>query len=188
VDIIISDVEMPDGDGPYFLNALAKRFRNFEVPQFFFASGGSKYSEEELLGMGAVGFFQKPYRSHMLLAEINSARNSILEKERIPTSLTVRYASYGESEISCRAVTINLAQGGMCLVTDAAPLVPAELIHFIISHGGRELAGRGEVRWTRSIKEQHHNGVKFIKSDQQENLSYAEFFFDVKENLAAATS
>lgn len=58
IDIIISDVRMPDGDGIFLLGET--RNLNAKRPAFFFLSGFSDLSMEDALGRGAQGMFYKP--------------------------------------------------------------------------------------------------------------------------------
>jgi DNA-binding response OmpR family regulator len=69
VDLIISDVRMPDGDGAYLLDTVRKRS---ELPLFILMSGFTDITEEDALQRGADAFFHKPYRLEELLDAIES--------------------------------------------------------------------------------------------------------------------
>lgn len=65
VDLIISDVRMPHGDGTFLLDAV--RRVNPRVPVFILMSGFTDLTESEALARGADAFFHKPYRLEELL-------------------------------------------------------------------------------------------------------------------------
>jgi DNA-binding NtrC family response regulator len=68
VDIIISDIRMPDGDGISLLKAV--RSRHETKPAFLFLSGFSDVTTDEANKMGAQGRFFKPMSVHALIKEI----------------------------------------------------------------------------------------------------------------------
>ena len=70
VDIIISDMRMPDGDGKY----LYDHTRDLKpLPKFIFLTGFSELSEEELKSLPGVDSVEsKPVVKKDLLEKINS--------------------------------------------------------------------------------------------------------------------
>ncbi len=60
IDVLLLDVCMPDCDGPEALAAI--RALAPTVPCCFMSSDLGHYTEEYLLGLGAVTVFQKPFR------------------------------------------------------------------------------------------------------------------------------
>lgn len=70
VNLIISDVRMPDGDGSFLLDAV--RRMNPKVPLFIMMSGFSDITEQDALDRGADAFFHKPYRLEELLDELEA--------------------------------------------------------------------------------------------------------------------
>lgn len=66
-DLIISDVKMPDGDGPSVIKFINENNINC---RFYFMTGQSEYSEEELLSFGALKVYRKPLDLDRLTQEM----------------------------------------------------------------------------------------------------------------------
>jgi two-component system chemotaxis response regulator CheY len=62
VDIILTDVHMPEMDGFAFLKALQKQAVVSSTPVVVVTTEGRKERIEELLGMGAKACIRKPFR------------------------------------------------------------------------------------------------------------------------------
>ena len=70
VDLIVSDVRMPGGDGISFLEEVRKI--NPDTPPFFFFSGYADISAQEAVMKGAQAMFHKPLDARTLLETIES--------------------------------------------------------------------------------------------------------------------
>lgn len=70
IDLIVSDVQMPDGDG--FLLANELRSLSLHLP-LIFMSGGVVLTDLELKDLGASHFLSKPVSKHDLMNAIHSA-------------------------------------------------------------------------------------------------------------------
>lgn len=57
VQVVVSDIQMPNGTGVWLLRKV--RETGNQLP-FFVFSGGSEFSKETILKMGASGYFEKP--------------------------------------------------------------------------------------------------------------------------------
>lgn len=68
IDLILSDIRMPGGDGISFLEKV--REINPDIP-FIFLTGFSDLTLEEALRKGAQGIFTKPYNSQDLAKTIS---------------------------------------------------------------------------------------------------------------------
>jgi DNA-binding response OmpR family regulator len=68
VCLVISDVRMPDGDGPSLLERLTNNSE--EKPAFMFMTGFSEFSDEDLRKMGALHIFDKPVNRQEILAKV----------------------------------------------------------------------------------------------------------------------
>lgn len=64
VDLIISDIRMPDGDGIFLLEQL--RLQGFDMP-FIFITGFSDHSESMCIAKGALKVVAKPFSRQTLL-------------------------------------------------------------------------------------------------------------------------
>jgi DNA-binding response OmpR family regulator len=60
IEVVLLDVQMPELDGPGTLAAL--RRVNPSVPVVFMSGNTGRYSEQELLELGAARIFHKPFR------------------------------------------------------------------------------------------------------------------------------
>lgn len=70
VDVIISDIRMPDGDGVQLLQSVRKV--DPKHPPFFFVSGFAEVTTEEAKRLGAQGRFFKPISVKDIADEIRS--------------------------------------------------------------------------------------------------------------------
>lgn len=68
VEIILSDVRMPGGDGLDLLKSI--RERHPSNPPFLFVSGHADLAEKEAIERGAQGLFWKPFDPEHLVASI----------------------------------------------------------------------------------------------------------------------
>ncbi len=59
IDLIISDIRMPGGDGILFLNEIRKN--DPQLPPFIFISGFSDFTENDAFAKGAQAYFHKPF-------------------------------------------------------------------------------------------------------------------------------
>ena len=58
IDVIISDIRMPDGDGMHLLTNVKKSHP--QIPVVILMTGYSEYAKDDLLQQGATAFFEKP--------------------------------------------------------------------------------------------------------------------------------
>ncbi|WP_408097010.1 response regulator [Peredibacter sp. HCB2-198] len=69
IDLIISDLEMKNGDGHWLLSKL-KALKN--APKIIIVSGDIRATEEYILSLGALAFFRKPFTLKHLMDFVNS--------------------------------------------------------------------------------------------------------------------
>jgi CheY-like chemotaxis protein len=67
VDVILSDIMMPDGDG---IELMTKALAREEPPQVILMTGYSPVSSEQCEEMGAAAVVQKPFNSQRLFDQI----------------------------------------------------------------------------------------------------------------------
>jgi two-component system, NtrC family, response regulator HydG len=65
IDLILSDVKMPDGDGVFLLRELSKL--NYKIPIFVFLTGYADFLEEDIIKLGVTALFNKPLEVNKLL-------------------------------------------------------------------------------------------------------------------------
>ena len=78
VDLVVLDVQMPDLDGPQTLAAI--RQINPQVQAVFMSGNIGKYTTEELLALGAIRVFQKPF----ILSQFSDALWALVGERRQP--------------------------------------------------------------------------------------------------------
>lgn len=69
IDLIISDLEMKNGDGHWLLKQLKTQMA---APKIIIVSGDIRATEEYILSLGALAFFRKPYRLKHLMDYVKS--------------------------------------------------------------------------------------------------------------------
>nr|WP_319472896.1 response regulator [uncultured Sphaerochaeta sp.] len=72
VDLIISDVMMPQMDGHAFLKEVRNRYGDEPIPLIFLTARDSVEEKIDSLAEGAIRYLTKPFRSEVLLAIIES--------------------------------------------------------------------------------------------------------------------
>lgn len=68
IDLVLSDVRMPDGNGPSLLERISQL--DDEKPVLMFITGCSDTTPEELIEMGAKHVFEKPVDRQEILNRI----------------------------------------------------------------------------------------------------------------------
>lgn len=71
VDLVITDMRMPKGDGLYLIEHIRNRDPKF--PIVIVVTGYSDISENEFLEKGAAKVFAKPFDRKLLIAAVNQA-------------------------------------------------------------------------------------------------------------------
>ncbi|MEK6627110.1 MAG: response regulator [Bdellovibrionota bacterium] len=66
IDIVVTDVRMPNGDGVDLLKQI--RAYNPKIPIVLLATGFADLSESEAVGMGAYGIIEKPFNRQKMLS------------------------------------------------------------------------------------------------------------------------
>ena len=68
IDLVISDIRMPEGDGIFLLNSL--KDKQSKIPVVFFVSAFSEITEDDALSLGAKALLKKPIDSTVLVSNI----------------------------------------------------------------------------------------------------------------------
>ena len=152
VDLIISDVRMPNGSGLELLAEVKKG--NSDEPVVLLISGFSDVKPEDAYALGAEGVFAKPFEIDLLLRQIERC---LLPKERRwervnvqggdGTSVSLRLQGF---EAARQAALLNLGRGGMCLeLGELAPVVGSRIEFTVTFSDDRfsPMSGTGEIRW-----------------------------------------
>lgn len=155
VDLILTDVRMPDGTGVELLDRV--KARDPEVPVVILITGFADLSVEDAYAKGADAVFSKPFDRKVLIAAVVRALMSRDEQwnprseERLPSNLEIRLTFPGVKE-AAHGKILNFGRGGMFVAMDEPPPSVNDLISFEIAfeQGAlKTLDGQGLVRWRR---------------------------------------
>jgi len=152
VDLVLSDVRMPNGDGIELLDRIKERDPALPV---IFISGYSDLSLEEAYARGVEAVFPKPFDRKALAAAVETAIQESAHRlgrrdVRVNSDLTVGVHLKNGGTPLLGKVT-NLGRGGMFLeISEGFPPCAEELdFRLNLPLSGAEIRGRGVVRWVR---------------------------------------
>lgn len=153
VDVILSDVRMPNGDGLELLDQVKTRDPATPV---IFISGYSDLTLEEAYGRGVEAVFPKPFDRKALASAVEKAiqdgvRRLGRKAPRVEADLSVGIR-LKNSGTSIKGRIKNLGRGGMFLeLQDGFPPCAEELdFRLNLPLTGAEIKGTGVVRWVRT--------------------------------------
>lgn len=151
VDIILSDVRMPGGDGI----DLLKKVRNIETKntKFCLVSGFSDAPIEDLYFFGADALFPKPFSIKTMIATMAEMFLSLEEKWQLPRILAEPQARLKRQ---VNLASGDIARGGL-FFPGRTDLRPDTIVGFELEvgdWGGERIEGYGAVRWVRAVPDQ----------------------------------
>ncbi len=98
-DIIVSDVNMPDGDGFTLCSELKKNEKYSHIPVILLTARGEDQSQSESYRLGADGFLAKPFEIETLMELIRGQLRGKAEiRKRYLDEDSVAEADYGSNE------------------------------------------------------------------------------------------
>jgi CheY-like chemotaxis protein len=142
VDLIVSDMRMPEGDGVWLLDKL--RALHHSKPPVILATGFADITLEDAYAKGAEVILPKPFSINQLMAGVGHALCPPAERWRTPTGKALT-----------RVVTeprIALGRGGIFVAEKHALPEIGAVIGLRIEtprYGGLTIEGEGVVRWFR---------------------------------------
>ncbi len=150
IDIVLSDIRMPNGDGLDLLDAMMQE-RRF-TPSLVFMSGYSDCDEEQAFHRGAVGYFHKPLVMGKLMSTLLEyaeppAKRWKKVSEREPMFHVIGSAIVGQKSLP----RVDLGRGGFyAQVEGGIGYRIAQPVSFNIEVGPSEqISGEGTIRWLR---------------------------------------
>ncbi len=158
VDVVLSDVRMPNGDGIQLLKKI--REQNCEFPVFLLLTGFAELAIEDAYHEGAAAMIAKPFNRKTLYNTIDLALLPKRQRWDHPTTiqlpnlnLRLHYQNFAEA-IESRAV--SLGQGGMFVsMSEDLPVSIGSEINFTVAFQNstkENFSGRGILRWLRTQK------------------------------------
>lgn len=71
IDVVISDIRMPGGDGISLIKNISQSQKTF--PKIFMCSGFTDCSKDELISLGVVDIFSKPFDWNFIASAIQKS-------------------------------------------------------------------------------------------------------------------
>lgn len=147
VDVVLSDVRMPDGNGVQLLQWI--RELNWKAPGLIFMTGFSDISPEGAYDLGADAIFSKPFDRDALHEAI---LRCLMPREKL---WSIRPGSFEhEITVNLEFPDLNIGRGGMfAALSDPLPRVGSKVnftLNFLDEGPGCYATGEGVVRWVRN--------------------------------------
>jgi CheY-like chemotaxis protein len=155
IQVVLSDVRMPNGDGVELLDKI--KAIDPEIPVVMFITGFADLTSEDAYNKGADAIFAKPFDRKELIGSVIRALKSkqeqwgVKESERIETTFDIKLSFPGLSS-AINGKVLNLGRGGMFIaLAGQIPAVSAKAkFHIEFEEGSpRKIEGYGIVRWVR---------------------------------------
>lgn len=165
IDLVISDIKMPEGTGVELLKKI--RFRHTTKPAVVFLTAFTDISDEDIYDRGASGFIEKPIdiksftkTIENILADVDNGycAGDVCDTTPHTHSLNLKLESMKEARIG---------NGGVFIPTSDITVKIKERISFdiIFKSGETPIKGIGEIAWIRkdTSKGPAGIGVKFFR-------------------------
>lgn len=155
VDVIISDIRMPGGDGVQLLNDA--KGMDPKLPVVIFITGHSDISVDEAYDRGADAIFSKPFDRKALFAAVDKAIRTKEENWRgsQPTDSPTKSfdLSFPDLKSAQSSRRFNLGRGGIFIaIGEPFPALASPVtfhVKFAQQPSLSSLKGNGIVRWVR---------------------------------------
>jgi len=154
IDLVVSDIRMPDGDGVELLDRI--KSRDLKLPVIIFITAYSSLDNADAYAAGAEEIFPKPFDRKELLAAVKRGLLPLARRCAEPPVEKVEGGPVKAGPAAGRAV--RLGRGGFFLEGVEGVPEPGRLVGFEIQLGndpGDSFQGVGRVRWKRSVAEQN---------------------------------
>lgn len=175
VNVVVTDVRMPNGDGIELLDRIKER--NVFLPVVMFITGFADISLEEAYDKGADAVFAKPFDRKVLFEAVQKAiqppeQRFLRKTSRVDLELPVGL-KFPKSGFSAQAKVQNLGRGGMFVGLEMKFPVALEEAEFRIesvSEPKFTVAGEGIVRWVRQASVDSYPagcGIEFVNLEKE---------------------
>jgi two-component system, OmpR family, phosphate regulon response regulator PhoB len=135
-DLILLDINLPDGNGYDFFNEINNKYRTPKIPVVFLTLESDVQAKIQAFAAGAYDYITKPFSREELLARVDAhcARSSeILSAQYVPTELGSLIFNQ-----EARVVYKKLQNGQ----TENINLSPTEfkLFEYLVTHAGKTIS------------------------------------------------
>lgn len=153
--IVLTDIRMPVMDGVQLITTL--KTKNPNTPVVLCMSGFTDFGAENLLAVGADGFFAKPFNAERVKEAIRLSLTKKQDRWRNPPGKTPKYRAdkkFPSAEKLQQSGEVKFGRQGLFLSYKFELPPIGELMSFSVKVGAglpwKELKGVGTVQWTRA--------------------------------------
>jgi CheY-like chemotaxis protein len=182
IDLVISDIQMPGGNGIDLLDNIRKI--HHETPIVLFITGFADITLEDAYDKGAEAVFAKPFDHKRLLAVIESSltpkdQKWIRRENRTPADIAVKLIFPNFPEARGEKI-LNIGRGGIFVSTESNSPHVNDNISFKIEFEDKlttVIEGTGIVRWVRPNKVGELSkgcGIEFVDLEERARLKIIE--------------
>lgn len=160
IDVVLTDVRMPNGDGVELLERI--KAKNRLLPVVMFITGFADISLADAYDKGVDVVFAKPFDRKALAEAVTRVTTPLDERwsakrddHRLNTFFKIKL-QFPELRLETSGSVLNIGRGGMfvALSKETIPSVNSS-VAFEIELRGHSLIGNGLVRWVRTESEQN---------------------------------
>lgn len=163
IDLVVSDIRMPDGDGLFLLESL--REKNYQDPPIILMSGFADITPAEAYNRGVVKYLSKPLATEFLLNYIEDSLLDPMErwKKKSEWNEDLRFErTFNSLDSASKDNLLLLGKGGLFLnIRKDLPRLQSDCyFKFTFQNTQSILEGIGTCKWQRNLTDQPHlNGV-----------------------------
>ena len=170
VDLIVSDIRMPGGDGIFLLDSL--REKDPSAPPIVFVSGFADITIDEAYHRGVNSVFSKPLATEKLLEYIEFSLKEPMERWKRQTDWNKEHSiekKYSSLEEAANGRDLVIGRGGAFIRLEDNLPRPSETFHFKfdIEDTQSTIEGLAICRWQRNTTNKDSQpkgiGIEFLE-------------------------
>ncbi len=155
IDVVISDIRMPGGDGIELLSKI--KDHNLNLPVVIFMTAYSDIGIEEAYDRGAEFIFSKPFDRKALHQAVEKAVQPREERwmpdvKNVPIVFSIEL-NFSRLDTAIKAHGVSIGRGGLFVALDKNFPTVTETVRFKIQLSQdpnlRDINGSGIIRWVR---------------------------------------
>lgn len=154
VDIVVSDIRMPDGNGVWLLDRIKEKYP--QIPVILLVTGFAEVTTEEIFNKGAEALFCKPFNRKHLQDTVMRILSPLEKKWALHrTNANVDVAlKFQERSDSIQTKVVCLEEKSMFIAVNRIPFPNThDMVSFRLDFNMADspaIDGRGIVRWVRT--------------------------------------